>query len=53
MTCRKAPRALWRALFQHASVASFARFSLELLALGAPPDLVAAAHAAALDGTVA
>lgn len=34
---------------EHASVASFARFSLELLAFGAPPALVAAAHAAALD----
>jgi hypothetical protein len=37
------------ALFEHASVASFARFSLELLAAGAPSDLVAAAHEAALD----
>lgn len=34
---------------EHASIASFARFSLELLAFGAPPALVAAAHAAALD----
>ena len=37
------------ALLEHASVASFARFSLELLALGAPAELVAAAHRAALD----
>lgn len=37
------------ALLEHASVASFALFSLELLALGAPADLVTAAHAAALD----
>lgn len=34
------------ALFEHASVASFARFALELLALGAPADLVASAHRA-------
>lgn len=37
------------ARLEHASVASFARFSLELLAFGAPPALVAAAHTAALD----
>jgi hypothetical protein len=37
------------AAFEHASVASFARASLGLLAAGAPPDLVAAAHAAAID----
>lgn len=34
---------------EHASVAAFARFSLELLALGAPADLVTLAHEAALD----
>ncbi len=34
---------------EHASVASFARASLELLALGAPADLVADTHRAALD----
>jgi hypothetical protein len=41
----------WRedAALEHASIASFARLSLELLALGAPPTLVAAAHRAALD----
>ncbi|MEQ9319076.1 MAG: ferritin-like domain-containing protein [Polyangiaceae bacterium] len=37
------------ALYEHASVASFSRFALELMALGAPPELVAAAHQAALD----
>ena len=34
---------------EHASIAAFARASLELLALGAPPDLIAAHHRAALD----
>ena len=33
-------------LAEHASVASFARFVMELLALGAPPELVAAAQVA-------
>lgn len=37
------------AALEHASVGSFARFSLELLALGAPPDLLLAANAAAAD----
>lgn len=37
------------ALFEHASVASFGRFALELLAVGAPGGLVEAAHKAALD----
>jgi hypothetical protein len=37
------------ALAEHASVASFGRLALELMALGAPADLVAAAHEAALD----
>jgi hypothetical protein len=37
------------AAFEHASVAAFARASLALLALGAPPDLIAATHAAAID----
>jgi hypothetical protein len=43
--------AAWRedAALEHASIASFARLALELLSLGAPPDLVAAAHRAALD----
>jgi hypothetical protein len=37
------------ARMEHASVASFARFTLELLALGAPADLVAASQHASLD----
>jgi hypothetical protein len=37
------------AALEHASIASFARFALGLLALGAPPDLLAAAGRAALD----
>jgi hypothetical protein len=37
------------AAFEHASVAAFARASLSLLALGAPPDLIAATHTAAID----
>ncbi len=37
------------ALGEHAAVASFAATSLVLLAHGAPPDLVAATHAAAID----
>ncbi len=37
------------ALLEHASVAAFAKVSLELLAFGAPPDLVKAAHEAAID----
>jgi hypothetical protein len=36
-------------LYEHASVASFARFVSELLTLGAPPALVQAAQAAILD----
>lgn len=37
------------AAMEHASVASFARLSLELVSLGAPPSLVRGAHEAALD----
>lgn len=37
------------AQLEHASIASFSRFSLELLGLGAPPALVEAAHRAAID----
>lgn len=37
------------ALMEHASIASFARFTLDLLALGAPAELVADAQRAALD----
>lgn len=47
----KALAAAWRedALDEHASVASFMRFGLELLHLGAPPELVAAAARASAD----
>jgi hypothetical protein len=43
--------ARWRenARTEHASVAAFARLSLDLVALGAPPDLLAAAQRDALD----
>jgi hypothetical protein len=37
------------AALEHASVASFARFGAQLLALGAPPELVRASKQAALD----
>ncbi|WP_437743391.1 ferritin-like domain-containing protein [Sorangium sp. So ce1504] len=37
------------AALEHASIASFARFSLQLLTLGAPAALVGEAHRAALD----
>jgi hypothetical protein len=37
------------ALLEHASIASFSKFALELLAVGAPAELVALAHEAALD----
>jgi len=37
------------ALLEHGSVAAFAQVSLELLSLGAPADLIEAAHRAALD----
>lgn len=37
------------ALFEHASVASFDRFSMHLLAVAAPPSLVEEAHQAAID----
>ena len=35
--------------FEHASIASFARTTLELLALGAPPDLLVETQAAGID----
>ena len=46
-----AARATWEriARAEHASIASFARFVLELCALGAPPDLLADATAAQAD----
>lgn len=34
---------------EHASIAAFARLTLHLLAVGAPPDLIEKAHCAALD----
>ena len=37
------------ALLEHASIASFGRFALELMAVGAPAELVEQAHQAALD----
>jgi hypothetical protein len=37
------------ALAEHASIASFARFTLQLLAVGAPPSLLVDAHRAGLD----
>jgi hypothetical protein len=40
------------ALLEHASIASFARFSLELLALGAPAELVLASASALADETL-
>ncbi|HQY62922.1 MAG: hypothetical protein IPF92_10665 [Myxococcales bacterium] len=40
----------WRAgLLEHASIASFAKLSLDLLAHGAPPDLLRRTHEAARD----
>lgn len=39
------------ALMEHASIAAFARFVLQLLEMGAPADLVTAAHAAMADET--
>lgn len=48
---RAALRTAWAedASMEHASVAAFARFTLQLLALGAPADLVAASQRASLD----
>src|SRR5262249_9598845 len=37
------------ALLEHASIAAFSRFAMDLLAVGAPPDLITAALAAATD----
>lgn len=48
-SARIAERWAERARFEHASIASFARFSMELLSVGAPPELVAAAQQAGLD----
>jgi hypothetical protein len=38
-------------LMEHASIAAFARFSLQLLSMGAPPELAFAAQAAMADET--
>lgn len=48
---RRALSETWKndGLFEHASIASFSRFTLELLAVGAPPALVSDALAAAND----
>ena len=48
---RGALAARWRdnGLAEHASVASFSRHSLQLMALAAPADLVEATHRAAID----
>ncbi len=46
---RRAARFEAMAAAEHASIASFARTSLDLLALGAPADLIADTHRAALD----
>jgi len=48
---RQALATAWtsEAMMEHASVAAFARLSLELLALGAPADIVDAVHVAARD----
>lgn len=44
-----ADRWLEAAQMEHASIASFGRFALQLLKLGAPAELVQSAHEAALD----
>lgn len=48
---RRALAAYWTEIgrFEHASIASFARFALQLLSLGAPPSLLADARAALAD----
>jgi len=45
--------AAWRevGLMEHASIAAFARFTLALLAVGAPSELVMDSNAAAIDET--
>jgi hypothetical protein len=37
---------------EHASIAAFARFALQLLSVGAPPELIAATNAAMVDETL-
>lgn len=48
---RSALAEAWRtdAQMEHASIASFARFTLELLALGAPADLISSSQSASLE----
>ncbi|MEZ4311518.1 MAG: ferritin-like domain-containing protein [Polyangiaceae bacterium] len=48
---RAALAAAWQeeARMEHASVAAFAKLSLDLLAFGAPPDLITRAHEAAME----
>lgn len=48
---RAALAAAWKGdgLLEHASIASFGRFALELLAVGAPAHLIELAHQASLD----
>lgn len=48
---RRALHATWlrRALLEHASIAAFSRFSLQLLQLGAPAELLAETQRATLD----
>lgn len=50
-TEREALHAYWQqsALMEHASIAAFSRFALDLLSLGAPPELIEAASRAMLD----
>ncbi len=50
---REALAAHWTSvgLMEHASIAAFARFSLQLLAVGAPPELLRDAQAAMADET--
>lgn len=49
LRARVAERWTHAARYEHASIASFDRFSLQLLSLGAPPTLLQGAHRAALD----
>jgi hypothetical protein len=49
MRARVAERWTHAARYEHASIASFDRFALQLLSLGAPPALLQGAHHAALD----
>lgn len=50
---RRALATRWQAIgsMEHASIAAFARFALQLLSIGAPPDLLARTQAALADET--